>query len=109
MNINIVNQRHHNKRPNDIYIGRPTALGNPYLITNLIDRDSSINLFRRDFYSLLTLEKSTKFFNLIEVKKQLHQIKIIAMQYGSVNLVCWCAPLPCHGSIIAEYFHNMNL
>lgn len=36
---------------------------------------------------------------------------VVAMLHkrGSVNLVCWCAPLACHGSVIADYIVRMDL
>jgi len=74
--------------PYDIYIGRRSPFGNPFVISRDGDRDKVISLYRKYFYK--RLEWDPEF-----------EGKILALK-GKV-LGCYCKPLPCHGDIIVEY------
>lgn len=90
--IHVVNKHHGTK---GIYIGRGSPLGNPYVIDANHSRDWVINEYRaylkRKIHS--NDHKICTALNLIcdEVLK------------GPVNLVCYCAPKPCHGDVIKEF------
>lgn len=68
------------KDPQYVYIGRGSMWGNPYPITKQMDRDAVCDCYE---------EKS-----LPALQDQIHQLK------GKV-LVCFCAPLRCHGHSLA--------
>ena len=72
------------KIPDDaVYVGRPSRWGNPYKVG-------------RDGTREEVIEKFTHFivaFNLSELKGK--------------DLVCWCAPLPCHADILLELANEM--
>jgi hypothetical protein len=75
---------HCKKAKYDIYIGRPTKWGNPYNIGRDGDRLEVITKYRYWLYRQPELLKAAK----IELK-------------GKV-LGCWCAPLACHGDVLAS-------
>lgn len=71
----------------DIYIGRPTLLGNPYRINQFMTRERSIELF--ETYARARIDTDSQF-------KQ-----AILATHGK-RLGCWCSPLACHGDIIEK-------
>jgi hypothetical protein len=89
MKINVVNKYNHTPSTNYIYIGRGTALGNPFPITTKDDRDAVCNKYEN---YLKNLKPS--------MKAQLNSIVNLGREHGEVNLVCFCAPKRCHGDSI---------
>ncbi len=78
------------------YIGRPNPLGNPYKIGVGIDsRNRSISLYRMWLGSELKKEGS--------VRDEFDRLMGILKTHGELTLVCWCAPLPCHGDVLKEF------
>src|SRR5881394_1317672 len=72
----------------DVYVGRPSPWGNPYKIGQIVD---GRRLTRADvlaYYERWLLSQPTLLAKLPELR-------------GKV-LACWCAPLPCHGNILAR-------
>jgi hypothetical protein len=78
----------------DVYIGRPSKWGNPF--THINDRYTKANFIvatRND-----AIEAYKKWFMKAEQKHlrdQLHELR-------GKNLVCWCAPLACHGDFLIK-------
>ena len=105
MNINVVNKKTHRPEACDVYIGRPSALGNPYSVEKY-GRDGCIKMFETEF-NVMIQGIDMPHLNYESCKQQLKAIENAAKLYNRVNLVCWCAPLACHGDVIAEYFHKM--
>jgi len=68
----------------DVYIGRPSKWGNPFVIGRDGTREEVINSFR--VYATVTGLKE-------EAQKELK----------GKRLGCYCAPLACHGDILAEW------
>lgn len=81
----VVNKRHQSY---DVYIGRPSKWGNPFVIGQDGDRARVIELYRR------FLLKSP------ELLKSLHELR-------GKRLGCYCAPLPCHGDVLAEFAERL--
>lgn len=67
--------------PGAIYIGRPSKWGNPYRVVQY-GRPESIALY----------EEYLVASGLVDDIEELR----------GKDLVCWCAPLPCHGAILLE-------
>jgi len=67
----------------DVYVGRPSIWGNPFVIGRDGDRDIVIRK-----YLAYLLSKP-------ELLKRLPELK-------GKTLACWCAPLPCHADVLAE-------
>lgn len=77
-----VHNMRNSKPSNSVYIGRPSIWGNPFVIGRDGDREQVIEKYRRWLESNPALVARAK----TELKGK--------------NLVCWCAPLPCHGDVL---------
>lgn len=75
---------HCKKSPYDVYIGRPTKWGNPFLIGPHGTREEVIKKFEK------------------LVRKDPHMIRSIKEELRGKTLGCWCAPLPCHGDVLLK-------
>jgi hypothetical protein len=75
-------------QPGDVYIGRPTMWGNPFTIGRDGTRDEVIAKYR------------TWLGNNLHVLGPLIELQ-------PKRLVCWCAPLACHGDVLAEVMNKM--
>jgi hypothetical protein len=76
-----------NKRLNQhdgVYIGRPSVFGNPFEIGKDGNRKEVIEKYKSYLESRPDL-----------IEKAKNELK-------GKDLVCWCAPLPCHGDILLK-------
>ena len=89
--------------PNNFYIGRGSALGNPYThitekktkaIYKAVDRDDAIEKYSH--YFDLMYGSNIAFTNMVDVIYEMYKSGM------DVYLECYCAPLRCHGDIIKE-------
>ncbi len=76
----------------DVYIGRKSPWGNPYIIGIDGDRTEVIRKYRYDFYR-----------DLLPFKKE----ETIGLK-GKI-LGCHCKPASCHGDVIIDYFNEVEL
>lgn len=83
------------------YIGRPSPLGNPYAISQDGTREEVIEMYRTWFYEQLENPDNESFH------RALANIKTKLKKGHRVKLECFCAPKPCHGDVIREYFINL--
>ena len=74
---------HCKRDPYDIYIGRPSKWGNPYMIGKDGTREDVIEKYESYVRGNPNLMAS------------LHELK------GKI-LGCWCTPRPCHGEVLAR-------
>lgn len=74
------NKRDKNIPVSAVYCGRPSIWGNPYIIGKHGDRDSVVRLFKENLNSNL----------IIAAQKELR----------GKDLICFCAPLPCHCDVL---------
>ena len=73
-----------------VYIGRPSKWGNPYLIDRAgLTRDAVIQKYREH----------------LEAHPQLKAA--VRIELRGKDLVCWCAPLPCHGDVLIEVANSI--
>jgi hypothetical protein len=87
--MKVWNKRDKNIPSDAIYVGRPSKWGNPYKITRNVgvpamDRNQAIDLYRKWIICRIAIEP-----DFIEPLK-------------GKDLVCWCAPLPCHADVLLE-------
>ena len=86
--IKVWNKRDKNCPKDAIYVGRPSKWGNHYKIggsgINAIDRKSAVDSYRHWLECRLVIEPD--FLTPLRGK----------------DLVCWCAPLPCHADVLLE-------
>lgn len=74
---------HCKKDDYDVYIGRPSKWGNPFIIGKDGTREEVINKYREYVLSTPNLLNS-----IGELKDK--------------RLACWCSPLSCHGAVLKE-------
>jgi hypothetical protein len=74
----------HKREPHDVYVGRPTKWGNPFVIGRDGTREEVIEKYRRCVLASPSL--------VADAKRELR---------GKV-LACWCAPLPCHADVLVD-------
>ena len=79
----VVNVR---KEGHDVYIGRGSKWGNPFLIGPDGNRSTVIKKYESYIKSMISIKKDE--YDLNELKGK--------------RLGCHCAPLPCHGDILKE-------
>ena len=77
----------HDTEVYDVYIGRPSRFGNPYVIPR--DGDRRMVLARYRIYLAEQMANDPQFTE-----------DVLALK-GKV-LCCWCAPQACHGDILLE-------
>ena len=81
-NADVLNKKHlHTSVPNSVYIGRPSIWGNPYAIGRDGTKDDVIAK-----YEAWIMSQPALLARLPELKGK--------------RLICWCAPLRCHGDVL---------
>lgn len=79
---------HCKKSPYDVYIGRPSKWGNPFIVSKDGTREEVIELYRK------WIAKKPKLIEQCRVELR-----------GKV-LGCFCYPKPCHGDVLVEIADN---
>lgn len=93
--ITIINKRNSKNTEDEVYIGRPSIAGNPFQITKEHSRDDVIKQYRE--WLPINFRTSKKLQEFIIACQQRH------LSGEHIKLVCYCAPLPCHGDVIKEF------
>ena len=97
MSLTVLNRHANNGRTRQgLYIGRPSALSNPFKVETGRSRKQAIEQFRKWAIHLLANEPQHPFTVAAKALKARHD----AGEY--VDLVCSCKPKACHGDIIIE-------
>lgn len=102
--IRVVNKRYKYVAADNevlVYVGRPSALGNPFPMHNESERDHVIAQYRR----WLDAQRRTNGAAWREVERLAQQ----AASGKSLALQCYCAPRKCHADVIKsaiEYINN---
>ena len=68
----------------DVYIGRPSSFGNPFVVG-------------RDGTWAVVIERYRDW-----LLSQPELVKRVQHELAGKILGCWCAPLPCHGDVLAK-------
>lgn len=79
------------------YIGRPSALGNPFVIGRDGDRCEVIAKYQDYFYDQLVDPDTALHREFMTLLKMIRNNERLGQDS---RLICWCNPLPCHGDII---------
>lgn len=79
--ILVVNKKTHRRTKDDLYIGRPSKWGNPFVIGRDGTREDVVRK-----YTEWVLEQP-------DLMASLHELR-------GKTLVCWCAPEACHGHVL---------
>jgi len=88
---------------NRFYVGRSkkgdSPLGNPYQLGKDGDRLTVIEKYRRWLWEEIKKGKQSKAYEELVHIAQAYQY---STEFEPVQLICWCAPLPCHAEVIAS-------
>jgi hypothetical protein len=76
----------------DVYIGRPSVYGNPFVIGRDGDRKEVISKYKAYFDEMI--EKAPVF------KRDILKLR-------GKRIACFCSPLACHGDVIANYLNTL--
>jgi len=82
------------KESYDVYIGRPTIFGNPFVIGKHGTRDEVIEKYRVYF------EKRVRNDN---------EFLLAVMALKNKRLGCFCKPMNCHGNVICDFLNKLDL
>lgn len=104
--INIVSAKWYGKgkRPTDIYVGRPSVLGNPFaakpskVATQQVASDAEAV---REYHCWL----QAQWIGGGKVKEELLRLARLYKETGTLHLICWCKlkvndDTPCHADVI---------
>jgi hypothetical protein len=80
---------HCKKSPHDVYIGRPSKWGNPFVIGKDGDRDQVVKKYKE------------------WVTQQPHLMGSLTELKGKV-LGCWCSPNACHGDVLVDLANKLT-
>ena len=86
----------HKREPHDVYVGRPTKWGNPFVIGKDGTREAVVKKYRQWLLGEgpdLPNCVSSGGWRIAEAARRELRGKVLG---------CWCAPLPCHGDVLAE-------
>lgn len=94
MQITIVSKRKPLLKLPSILIDRTTFLGNPFVMGKDGNRKEVIQRYKEYF--------DYKMCNDPVFRSQFFSLCKFYAHYDRIQLVCWCAPLACHGDVIKE-------
>jgi Domain of unknown function (DUF4326) len=75
------------------YVGRPSALGNPFKLEHESQRDAVIQQYETWLQDQIKARDA-------RVCHELNRLYGIARDQGVLELTCWCAPKRCHANVI---------
>lgn len=80
------------------FIGRPSPLGNPFPVNIKTSRSEAIYKYRDWLTEKLQSDNPTSksFIILAEYYRD----------HGELTLICFCAPLQCHGEVIRDLIYK---
>jgi len=93
----VLNKRTDVIPPDAIYVGRPSKYGNPWRVGERHPADGH-RLTREE-----VIEMHKKALpQMLQVRDNEGKLILDLEELKGKDLVCWCAPLPCHADILLE-------
>lgn len=83
---------------NAVYVGRPSPLGNPFVMRNEQDRDRVCDIYKRWFDDKVA-RNDPHVMRALEYLQMLHA-------RGDLVLGCYCAPKRCHADTIKAWLEK---
>lgn len=83
------------------YVGRPSPLGNPFVIGRDGTRTEVIERYRAWLDEQMATDPPSP------ASRQLARLLRAARQHRVMRLTCWCDPLPCHARVIANIITDL--
>ena len=96
--VNVVNRKTYTGKDAH-YVGRPSVLGNPFSVRQH-GQGVCIDMYKE----WLNLQWST---NNQVVIGELTRLKNELIECGTITLMCWCHPKPCHADVIGQALLNL--
>ena len=81
------------------YVGRPTALGNPFPMLGEVMRDTVCDKYEEWFAKAVANRRP-------EVMQHLDYLRQRASEQP-IKLICFCSPKRCHAETIAKYINDL--
>ena len=84
--------------PGQVYVGRPSPLGNPFQIGRDGTREQVIAKYSTWLWNRIRWihpDGSRSSSQMVELQRLLALAHIAPLE-----ILCWCAPLPCHAEVI---------
>lgn len=103
--ISVVNVRTAERSADNYYIGRPSTLGNPFVIGVDGSRDEVVAQYERWLRHHMRAATPTG----DNVRTELRRIKARCEQGFPVKLGCFCAPAACHGDVIKRIIESEEI
>lgn len=100
--MKVVNKRGHTPSSLDMYVGRPSPLGNPY--SHL---ESSVAQFRTATREEAIVKYEEWLRGQIKAGNPV-VMKELARITENTIIVCWCKPAACHGDVIVRVWQELN-
>lgn len=92
------------------YIGRPSIFGNPFSMADKNDLEERTEVIKQYRKHLGILLRDNEIARLLRDNKmaqdEIRRLVRLA-QKSDLNLVCWCAPLACHGDVLKECIESL--
>ena len=93
----VLNKRTDAIPPDAVYVGRPSKWGNPWRVGEQHPEDKHS----------LTREEVVRFYRnalpmMLTAKDENGKVILDLNELRGKDLVCWCAPLPCHADVLLE-------
>lgn len=96
MHVAVINKCRYPAEPAPaVAIGRPSPLGNPFKMSKATGCEEMVAYYAAWLDAQRAQPDSA-------VARGLARLRLIPEECGELTLVCWCAPLPCHGDAIRE-------
>ena len=89
----VLNKRTDKIPPDAVYVGRPSKWGNPMTVQQVRNLFLNINLEEAHHRAIDWYREYIRLKP--DLLGALHELR-------GRDLVCWCAPLPCHADILLE-------
>lgn len=95
-----INIRNKNKWYQEgFYVGRPSPLSNPFVISGDQTREIVIQRYASMFIN--AIKKRDK-----RIINALHILEAHLIEHGKIDLICYCAPKLCHAELIKQVLLN---
>jgi ribA/ribD-fused uncharacterized protein len=109
--INVLNK--HNLLPNQtgIYIGRGSPLGNPICIEGMSNHPSCKKVVKTRGEAISEFEKYLReeiWSGNPEICNAVNGLIIDRLNDREINLICFCAPKPCHGEVVKKFVEEQK-